>query len=166
MPLSQGSARAFAGFSLLVVSVIVSLSAHLDAQVNTTVGTWKLNVAKSKYSPGPPPKSEMRIYEPFGDDGIKATFNRVDAAGNKVTISYSAMYDGKDYKYTGSPDADTIALTKVDANTVAATLKKNGKVVITTKAVVSPDGKTRTIASTGTDAKGQKFDNVTVFERQ
>ena len=76
------------------------------------------------------------------------------------------MYDGKDYPFTGSPDADSIALRRVDANTTEATLKKMGKVSLTTKAVVSADGKTRTLTTTGTDRRGQKVNNVAVFEKQ
>jgi hypothetical protein len=109
----------------------------------------------------------MRVYEAFGGagKGIKATFDRTDAAGKKVPITFSAMYDGKDYKYNG-PDADTIALTRPNANTLDATLKRNGQVVQTTHSVISADGKTRTQMATGTDAQGRKFTVTAVFERQ
>ena len=157
--------RVLAVVGLLIALPFLLSQPVLHAQSDSTVGTWKVNLAKSKYDPGPPPRSETRIYESFGKDGVKATFNRIDAAGKTVTITYSAQYDGKDYKYTGSPDADTIALTRVDANTTDATLKMHGKGVQTTKAVISRDGKTRTLTTTGTDAKGQKINNVVVFDR-
>lgn len=166
MQVNRGSLRAYLAFGVLAGLLIVSSSPELQAQSDSTVGTWKLNLAKSTYDPGPPPKGETRIYEPFGAGGIKGTFNRVDAAGKNVTITYSAMYDGKDYKYTGSPDADTIVVKRVDANTVEATLKKNGKVMQTTKAVVSRDGKVRTLTTTGIDANGRTIKNVAVFDRQ
>jgi hypothetical protein len=153
-------------FGVLVGSLVISSGRTLSAQADPVLGTWRLNVAKSKYAPGPPPVSETRVYETFGAGGVKATFNREEAGGKKVTITYSAMYDGKDYPYAGSPDADTIALKRVDRNTTEATLKKNGKVTLTTKAVVAPDGKTRTLTSTGTNAQGQKVNNVVVFEKQ
>ena len=89
-----------------VVAVIVfgalSTGPILRAQGDPLIGHWMLNVAKSKYQSVPAPKSEMRVYEAFGGTGkgIKATFDRVDAAGKKVTITFSAMYDGKEYKNT------------------------------------------------------------------
>lgn len=153
--------------SLGVLGVVVILIApsFLLAQADPAIGNWKLNLAKSKYEPGPAPKSEMRTYAASGPNGIKARFDRVDAAGKIVTITYDAKYDGKDVPYTGSPDADMIALTRVDARTINAVLKKNGKVVQTTKAVTSADGKMRTLTTTGTNAQGQKINNVTVFDR-
>ena len=110
--------------------------------------------------------SETRVYEAWETDGVKATHTRVQADGTRVTLGFSAHYDGKDYKYTGSPDYDIIALKRVDANTIEATLKKGGKVVQTTKAVVSSNGKVRTITYTGMNAKGQKVNNVVVFDKQ
>jgi hypothetical protein len=146
--------------------IALSLSATLQAQADNQLGTWTLNLAKSSYSPGPAPKSETRLYEPFGKRGITATFERVDAEGHKVTLSYSANYDGKDYKYLGSPDADTITLKRVDAYTVEATLKKNGMVVQTSTAVVSKDGRTRTVTTSGKNGRGQQIHNVVVFDKQ
>ena len=151
----------------LVVAFILLLSAPgLHAQTDTSFGAWKLNLAKSTYNPGPPPMSETRVYEPFGTGGVKATFNRVDGSGKKLTISYSALYDGKEYKFVGNPDSDTISLKRIDANTVESTQTFNGKGTLTSRAVVSPDGKVRTVTNTGTNPQGQKVNNVLVFDKQ
>jgi hypothetical protein len=166
MKITRGSRAAFLAFGLLVGFLSLDVITSLQAQQNFTVGAWRLNVAKSKYVPGPAPISETRLYEPYGAGGVKATFNRVEVGGSKLTIGYSALYDGKDYPYTGSPDADTIAMKLIDANTTEATLKMKGRVTLTTKAVISADGKTRTLTTTGTNAKGQKVNNIAVFERQ
>jgi hypothetical protein len=166
MKITRGSRAAYLAFGLLVGSLSLGVVTGLQAQANFTVGTWRLNVAKSTYVLGPAAMSETRVYEPYGAGGVKATFNRVEVGGSKITITYSALYDGKDYPYTGSPDADTIALKLIDANATEATLKMKGRVTLTTKAVISADGKTRTLTTTGTNAKGQKVNNVAVFERQ
>jgi hypothetical protein len=152
--------------AVVAVSLVVILGGTALAQSDPSLGTWKLNAAKSKYEPGPPPRSETRLYEPWEKDGVKATFTSVQADGTRATFGYSAHYDGKDYKYTGSPDYDTIALKRVDANTNEATLKKGGKVVQTAKVVLSGGGKVRTITLTGTNATGQKVNNVMVFDKQ
>ncbi len=82
-----------------------------------------------------------------------------------MTVSFSAMYDGKDYKYSG-PDGDAISLTRPDPYTLDATLKRNGHIVQQTHGVISPDGKTRTQTVTGTNVQGQKINHVVVFDRQ
>jgi len=163
--LAQARTRQAYLFALVGVALILFGSTAL-AQKDNTLGTWKLNVAKSKYNPGPPPISETRVYEAWETDGVKATHTRVQADGTRATLGFSARYDGKDYPYTGSPDYDTIAMRRVDANTIESTLKKGGKVIQMTTAVVSGNGKVRTITYTGTNAKGQKVNNVVVFDKQ
>lgn len=129
------------------------------------VGTWVLNVAKSKFSPGPAPKSETRTYAMAGNE-IKATSTGVDADGKATSATWTVVYDGKERAVTGDPDADTLMLKRVDANTTDYTEKKAGKVVFTGTRSVSKDGKTLTITTKGTNAKGQKIDNATVYDRK
>ena len=136
------------------------------AAENPQVGTWKMNVAKSKYSPGPAPKSGTVKIEAWGDDGVKVTADGVNADGQTTHVEFQAKYDGKDYPITGLPNADTILLKRVNPNTVDGITKKGGKEVGKTRSVVSKDGKTRTFTTEGTDAKGQKFKNVTVYDRE
>jgi hypothetical protein len=129
------------------------------------IGTWVLNVAKSKFSPGPAPKSETRTYAVVGNE-IKATSTGVDADGKATSSAWPVVYDGKERAVTGDPDADIVMLKRVDANTSEWTQKKAGKVVLSGTRVVSKDGKTLTITAKGTNAKGQKIDDVTVYDRK
>jgi hypothetical protein len=129
------------------------------------IGTWKLNVAKSKYSPGPAPKSATATYEENGD-GIKRTGESVDADGKTTSMAYSARYDGKDYPVTGSDAFDAITLKRINDSTNQATLKKSGKVVTTARRTVSADGKMMTLTIAGTNAKGQKMKNTAIYEKQ
>ena len=145
-----------AGLLMLLGSVMAA---------DLVVGTWKLNISKSKFSPGPPPQSATVTYAESGD-GIKRTGQAVNAEGNKTSFEYTAQNDGKDYSITGNPNADTISLKRVNDRTVEGTLKKDGKVVTTTRRVVSSDGKTMTLTITGTNVQGQKVKNVQVFEKQ
>ena len=130
------------------------------------VGTWKLNLAKSKYSPGPPPKNLTITYAANGD-GIKSTTEGVNSEGKPVATTYAATYDGKDTPVTGTgAPYDTIALKRIDSNTVELTTKKDGKVVSKGKRVVSKDGKVMTMTSKGTNAKGEPTNNVAVYDKQ
>ena len=111
---------------------ILAFSAGVHAQTDPMVGTWKLNLAKSKYNAGPPSKGATVVIEPAGA-GIKLTATTVIADGSTRKISYTAMYDGKDAVVTGTPDYDTMSLKKT-AKGVEGTRKKGGKTVIKSQA--------------------------------
>jgi hypothetical protein len=141
-------------------------TAALTAQVtDRAIGTWTLDVAKSKYNVTALPKSLTLTYKKSGP-GLTVSTTGVDAQGKPTATGYTANYDGKDYPATGSPDYDTVALTQVDASTVQATRKKRGKVASTFQRVVSADGKVLTLTTKGTTAAGQMATDVGVFERQ
>jgi hypothetical protein len=148
--------------TVLAVSGIV----HVAAQAaDPLVGEWELNIAKSTYNPGPAPKSETRTYVVAGQD-INATLKGVDADGKPTSGQWTVNYDGKDRPATGSPDLDALSLKRIDAFTTEFALKRAGKVVSTGTRVISKDGKLMTIATKGTNAKGQAFHNVEVFDKR
>jgi len=153
------------GRALRLGLAVLAVSAGLWAGDAPFIGTWKLNLAKSKYTPGPPPKSQVIKFEPNGD-GVKSTTEMVDANSNKFTATYTAYYDGKDYSFVGLPDYDSTALTRIDTNAADFINKKAGKVVRTGRRELSKDGKVLTITSRGTNAKGQPFTNVAVYDKQ
>lgn len=154
------------GVAAIVVTILVAIGAQSGfAQVDPLLGSWVLNVAKSKYTPGPPPKEQTTIFEAAGQ-GVKVTTKGTDSAGKPTMTAYTANYDGKDYPVTGNPDWDMVSLKRVDANTVEFTRKRAGKVVQTATSVVSKDGKTRTITTTGVNALGQKINNVAVYDKK
>ena len=129
------------------------------------IGTWKLNTAKSKYIPGPAPKSATITYVET-PNGIKRTGESIDADGNKSSFEYTANYDGKDYPVSGSELFDAIALQRFSDNTVEATLKKSGKVVSTVRRFVPKNAKTMTLTISGTNAQGHKMINFAVYDRK
>jgi hypothetical protein len=138
----------------------------LSAQAtDPLIGTWKLNVEKSKFDPGPGPKSATVKFEAAGQ-GIKVTTDGVSADGKSTHTEYTASFDGKDYPITGSPTADTVALKRIDASTTERTDKKGGKVVATLTRKVDPTGKVLTITVKGTNAEGKPVSNTMVYEKQ
>jgi len=99
--------------------------------------------------------------------GEKITSETVTADGKKVTVTYTANFDGKDYPLTGSAlGADKVSLKRIDARTTERIDKKDGKPVVTIRRVVSADGKTMTATVKGTNAEGKPTNNVAVFEKQ
>jgi hypothetical protein len=129
------------------------------------VGTWKLNVAKSKYTPGPTPKSQTAVIDAV-DGGMKVVSDRVEADGQKVHFEWTAKFDGKDYPVKGDPSRDTVSVKKVDEYSLEITNRKAGKVTTMIKAVYAKDGKSRVETVAGINAKGEKVENVTVWDKQ
>lgn len=140
---------------------------NLQAQDNPVVGTWKLNLTKSKFDPGPAPKSLTRTVAAEGD-GLKYTFEGVGADGKPLSYGFTVKFDGKDYPVTGSmpTGADSISAKKQDASHYEATLKKGGKVIGTAKVSISADGKVATVDANGTNAAGAKTHDVQVYDKQ
>jgi hypothetical protein len=152
----------------VVSFVVLALagSGLLFAQTDAHMGTWKLNVAKSKFAPGHAMKSETRAYEPTGD-GYKFTGQRVDTDGSTHPEAFTVKYDGKDNPFAGDAyGADTLAVKLVDANHIDATEKKGGKLLYTSKVVVSNDGKVMTITNKGKGENGQPINAALVYDKQ
>jgi hypothetical protein len=155
--------------NLLLCSVVASAAVLVSGSTalagDSWIGTWKLNVAKSKYSPGPGPRSLTLKFEAT-PDGIKLTSDGVDGEGKDMHGAYTSKWDGEDVPWTGNPNADTASPKRIDANTYENVWKKGGKVTVTAKTVVSGDGKTLTTTQTGTNAKGEAVNNTAVYDRQ
>ena len=149
-------------FTTVAITLAIALGGTAFAQA---VGTWKLNLAKSKFQQGLTPKSTTLTYETAGQ-GIKVTVDTVPADGASIHYAYTANYDGKDNPVVGNPDADMASRMRVNATTTKLVNKKSGKVMSTVTIVTSGDGKMLTITTAGTNAKGQKVDSVAVYDKQ
>jgi len=131
---------------------------------DANMGTWKLNEAKSKIGAGAARNSTV-VYEAAGDQ-VKVTVDGVDGEGKPAHNEWTGRFDGKEYAVTGDPSSDVRAYKRVNDHTLALTAKKGGKVTLTGRIVVAADGKSRTVTTTGTDAKGKKFSTSTVYDKQ
>jgi hypothetical protein len=152
-----------------LLSLCIFAAAALAAD-DPFIGTWKANVAKSSFSPGPPPTSVTVTIEPNGTNGIKVTVEAINAKGEKTNVQYSANYDGKEYPFeqtgAGAVSGQTVSLKRIDSHTVERTTYLAGKQLMTEQWVVSQDGKTRTVTQTGTNAQGQAVHNIVVNDKQ
>jgi hypothetical protein len=154
-----------------VASMILGVAALLvaaAANAQTTdpiIGTWKLDVAKSSFKPGPAPKSATVLVEPAGK-GIKVSVDAVNADGSPMKWGFTTQRDGKDVPVTGNPAYDAAASTQTGPTAGTTEYKKGGKVVVTSKYALSADGKTMTLTGTGTDPTGQAVHNVSVYTKQ
>lgn len=152
------------GNSLAVALVLVGTLPAL-AQ-DSLFGTWKMNAAKSKYSPGPVPKSNIAKWE-ASDSGVKLTVDVEPATGEAQHWESSGKFDGTDNPITGNnPDGDAVAFSKINDRTYRVVTKKGGKTTLTARIVVAPDGKTRITTQTGKNAQGQSVKNTMFYEKQ
>ena len=149
--------RTLRGVLVLFVGVAVfALASGIQAQAPKGLeGTWKLDAAKSSFSPGPTPKSMTVTYSTVGTDGMKIVVDLTPAEGPAQHWEMTAHYDGKEGPVTGNPNADMISIKKVDDLTGESTMTKGGKVTSTNVRKLSADGKVLTITSTGTTVDGK-----------
>ena len=154
-------------FKTLLIGTLFTLGCAAVAveSPDPVIGTWTLNVAKSKFTPGPAPKSGTRIYAPSGD-GIAMTVSQVAADGSTSPSQSTYKYDGQDYAITGVPGVDMLSLKKVNGTTVNATMKLSGKVVGSTVRSISRHGKVLTLTTHAKSPDGKKYSYVAVYDKQ
>ena len=152
--------------ALLLLAGVVCLAAVTTVfAADNFTGTWKMNLDKSQYNPGPPLRSLTSRVDVMGDM-VNFTFDGYDATGKSITPGELLIkLDGKDYPIAEDPARDTVAMKKIDDYTTEETNKKDGKVTTIVRTVYSKDGKSRTATTTGTNAQGQKVNNVVFFDR-
>jgi hypothetical protein len=131
------------------------------------IGTWKLNVAKSKFSPGPAPKAMTRVYTEYnGLYTLEQTITGAMGVDGNDSLVRSHYRNGKEEKQTGNPLADSIVAKRIDANSWDLQLKTDGKVTGNVHRVVAHDGKSMIVHNTGKPADGVKYDDTLLFEKQ
>ena len=150
---------------ILVVVALSSACATHDRSRDPVIGTWDLDVSKSSFDPGPPLKSQTRIYEQT-PAGMKFTLTGHSAGGTPMHVEYVAAYDGKDYPLTGSPSVNTVALRRLDRLRAEALEKKDGEIRFRVSRVLTADENTMIVTSIGTNARGVAIKNVLVFRRR
>ena len=150
---------------LLSAALGVAGIAAAAGAVDPVVGTWTLNLAKSKFDGSPELKSQTRAYTE-DSDGISVTVTGERTDGTAISQQSTFKYDNKAYQWTGSADYDAISLKRVNGSTVTAVLMKTGKTVGTTTRSISGHGKVLTLSTKLTGADGKASSTVLVFDKQ
>ena len=149
--------------------LVMVCGAFAQSKDDPSLGTWKLNVAKSKFTPGPPIKGDTRSYEVNDEGWLIVTTETMQPDGRRTGVRFAAKFDGKPYPQIGrfAPTVTLITYQPVDKLTLKYTQRDtSGKVLSTNTRTVSADGKTMTIEQRSTDDKGRPTVNVELFERQ
>jgi hypothetical protein len=150
------------------VLAILAITAVAALGADNSIGTWKVNVAKSKYTPAPFPVKSLTSVREAAPDGVKVTNTGERADDSAINASYTAKYDGSWVTVTGTGSPyDSISIKQVNANTLTYEAKQtNGKYRASGRTVISSDGKTMTTKAKGTDANGAALTLTLVYEKQ
>ena len=163
------------GSRFLVQSVLLAATASyfgsgdrvraqaITAEEDLLLGTWQLDLGKSRYNPGPPPRSETRTYV-RDKEGMKGTIQRRRDDGREEVIEYRADFD-HEFPVIGTEAYDTIRLKRIDARTAEAVLSHAGRVFGTARRVISEDGRTLTITFRQED-RGILESNIAVYRKK
>ena len=151
------------GALLLLVGIAATSSVRAADDPNN--GTWKLNVEKSKFDPGPAPKSST-VTITIGNGTETYNGETTDASGKTTNMSFKAQLDGTDAAVTGNPTGDTISIKHPSPNRLVGSIKQGGKLTATVHVVVSADGKTRTVTESGKTPDGKAVHAVMVYDKQ
>lgn len=145
----------------------LAITAFSALGADNSIGTWKLNVEKSKSDPAPMPVRNLTITREALDGGVKVNTTGEQADGTAINFSYVAKYDGKDVQVTGNAPYDTIAIRQLNANTLTDERKKSGGPYHATgRTAVSNDGKTMTTITEGATGDGKAFTATYVYDKQ
>ena len=159
--------KRIAGVFVTFAAVVVVSSIARTQSSDPWIGTWKVNLEKSTYSPGPPPTVAATVKIEPSAGGIKTTIDATNAEGKPTQTETVARFDGKDYPVKGAQAPNTTnVLKRIDDRTFEVMGKVDGKPALTTRVAVAADGKTTTATQTGTNAQGQSVKNVIVLEKQ
>jgi len=152
---------------LLVVFTATAAASGVTAQAaDAWIGTWTLNIAQSSYDPPElAPKSQITKITSSGDT-FTVVSDGVNAQGQKIHEETTYRFDGKDYDVKGASDPKTTRVyTLVDDHHYSYSTKVNGSITTASRVAVTPDGKTRTITTSGRDAQGRIIRNFAVWTR-
>jgi hypothetical protein len=149
--------------TLLVTIALCFATGTACFAANAQMGTWKLNMKKSKLTHDAN-RNNTVVYSSTLFQ-TKVTIDGTDAKGKPIHSEWTGQFDGKDHAVTGDAMEDMRSYTKVDDHTMNFTMKKGGKLVLTGRIVVAPDGKSRTVTTITTGAKGKKVRSTAVYDK-
>jgi hypothetical protein len=154
-------------FSLALIALAIT-SAAAAFGADNSLGTWKANLEKIKYTPAPWPVKNVTSVREAVSGGVKVTNTGERTDGSPINSSYTAKYDGSPSVVSGQGSPyDSVSLKQVNANTFAYDAKKtDGKYHAHGRLAVSPDGKTLILTARGTDADGKPMTIRLVYDKQ
>ncbi len=156
--------RKMFGVALATLALATTLVA---LEADNSLGTWKINLAASKYTPAPWLVKSLLVVREAVPGGVKVTTTGERTDGTAINTTYSANYDGTPAGVTGKgAPYDTVSIKKVDSNTFQYEAKNTtGKYSATGRLVISNEGKTMTLTAKGADTDGKEMTVILVYDK-
>ena len=150
---------------MMIAALVLPCTAAAQAET-AWYGTWRLNLEKSTYDPGPPPyKRSSFTIAPHGD-GVRVTYDMVRPRGGTTHLEWDGKFDGKDYPVQGVEEFLTYTYVPVDEWTYDVVTKLDGRPIATSRTTLSRDGQTITTVTSGVNPQGAKVTTTTVYEKK
>lgn len=133
---------------------------------NPFVGTWVLNVAKSEFNP---PESALKsdvVVIDAQEDGLKFTFDRVNAEGNAVHFESAPKFDGNTYPIIGEGITEMITLKRLGDNGFEEVVLQDGEEIERVQVILSNDGQSSTVTAKTKDESGQEVTSIAYYDKQ
>jgi hypothetical protein len=132
-------------------------------------GTWKLNIAKSKFPAGrnPAPKEITAVIREQVDE-TEVTVKGTAVDGSPIAAHYTVPPKRKGALKSAEDSAgSTVTSRRIDDRTIDSATTRDGKQIQTSHSVVSRDGKTLRMTIRGFDSQGKPVEEgYQVYEKQ
>ena len=150
-----------------MLPIFMTLASAITAQSSETwYGTWRLNLAKSSYNPRTVLRSQVLNIEPSPQGGFTVVIDSVTSRGERTRSESDVRFDDHDYPVKGAEPVIMRRYRRVDDRAFEFVSKTDGKVTTSSKVVISGDGRTQTVTTTGRNPRGIAVNNIAVYEKQ
>ena len=152
----------------LALAALAFTTTLVALEADNSLGTWKANIAASKYTPAPWPVKSLTVVREAVPGGVKVTTSGERTDGSAINTTYTANYDGAPAAVTGKgAPYDTVSIKEVDSNIFLYEAKNTtGKYSVTGRIVISNEAKTMTLTAKGIDADGKEMTVALVYDKQ
>ena len=150
----------------LLLLAVLGLTSSLWA-ADPIIGSWKVNIAKSKFpSPQLTPTEHTEVYREIDDGQIELTYRSIKRDGSSnLEVMIFPSTGGAVSILKGAIAGRSYIETKITPNEWYATGLEDGKQIFFLHKVVSKDGKTMTQTSRSME-QGVAREYILVYEKQ
>ena len=150
----------------LLLLAVLGLTSSLWA-ADPIIGTWKLNLEKSKLpSNDTPPKEMTETYRELSDDQIELTWKNIGRDGSSDLTVMTYPVQGGAAKIQKGDDPNFFVQTRLEQDEWLVTYLRDGKQVLTRHKKISNDGKILRQTLKGFNDEGEPFEVLLVFDKQ
>jgi len=152
---------------IFLLIIILFLASNLWA-ADLIIGTWKLNLAESKFpATEVMPKERTEVYRELDVDQMEFTATGIEANGSPISFKATWPQQGGTVDILQGGDEKTSYIeTLIEPGDWYVTVMQNGKQIGVIHKTFSKDGKRMRQTYRGTDAQDNPFERLSLYDRQ